>query len=105
MNIIVDGFKVIKKDDGNIVLFDYQITDNNKISICAIMLGAKRNKFLCCYHGTSTMMDAIYKKAFCNEFTSLAVNRALKLAKIKVSEKILKIMVKNKIYLLIIILF
>ena len=33
MNIIVDGFKVIKKDDGNIVLFDYQITDNNKISI------------------------------------------------------------------------
>ena len=27
MNIIVDGFKVIKKDDGNIVLFDYQVTE------------------------------------------------------------------------------
>ena len=86
MNIIVDGFKVIKKDDGDIVLFDYQITDNNKISICTIMLGDKRNKFLCCYHGTSTMIDAIYKKDFCNEFTSVAVNRALKLAKIKRKE-------------------
>ena len=82
MNIIVDGFKVIKNGDGDIVLFDYQITDNNKISICAIMLGDKRNKFLCCYHGTSTMIDVIYKKAFCNEFTSVAVNRALKLAKL-----------------------
>lgn len=97
MNIIVDGFKVIKKDDGNIVLFDYQITDNNKISICAIMLGDKRNKFLCCYHGTSVMLDAIYKKAFCNEFTNVAVNRALKLAKIKRKELFAKnvIMIKG----------
>ena len=86
MNIIVDGFKVIKKDDGNIVLFDYQITDNNKVSICAIMLGDKRNKFLCCYHGTNTMLNAIYKQDFCNEFTSVQVKRALKLAKIKRKE-------------------
>ena len=86
MNIIIDGFKVTKKDDRNIVLFDYQITDNNKTTICAIQLGEKRNKFLCCYHATNTMIDAIYKKAFCNEFTSVAVNRALKLAKIKRKE-------------------
>ena len=96
MNIIVDGFKVIKQNNGDVVLFDYQITDNNNISICAIMLGNKRNKFLCCYHGTSTMIDAIYKKDFCNEFTSGAVNRALKLAKIKRKELFAKNVVMIK---------
>ena len=96
MNIIVDGFKVIKKDDGNIVLFDYQVNSNNNVTICTIELGEKRNKFLCCYHGTSTMMDAIYKKAFCNEFTSVAVNRALKLAKIKRKELFAKNVVMIK---------
>ena len=96
MNIIVDGFKVIKKDDGDIVLFDYQIADNNKISICAIMLREKRNKFLYCYHGTSAMIDAIYKKDFCNEFTSISINRALKLAKIKRKELFAKNVVMIK---------
>ena len=95
MNIIVDGFKVLD-DDGNIVLFDYQITDNNKITICEIKLGNKRNKFLCCYHVTSTMIDSIYKKDFCNEFTSVAVNRALKLAKIKRKELFAKNVVMIK---------
>ena len=60
MNIIVDGFKVIKNGDGDIVLFDYQITDNNKISICAIMLGDKRNKFLCCYPGKLHINNSHY---------------------------------------------
>ena len=96
MNIIVDGFKVIKQNNGDVVLLDYQITDNDKISICAITLGNKRNKFLCCYHGTSTMIDDIYKKDFCNEFTSVAVNRALKLAKIKRKELFAKNVVMIK---------
>ena len=96
MNIIVDGFKVMKKDDGNIVLFDYQITDTNKVSICAIELGDKRNKFLYCYHATNTMIEAIYKKAFCNEFTSVQVKRALKLAKIKRKELFAKNVVMIK---------
>ena len=96
MNIIVDGFKVIKKDDGKIVLFDYQITNNNNTTICAIMLGDKRNKFLCCYHGTNTMVEAIYKKDFCNEFTSVQVKRALKLAKIKRKELLSKNVVMIK---------
>ena len=97
MNIIADGFKVIKKDDGKIVLFDYQITNNNNTTICAIELGEKRNKFLCCYHGTSTMVEVIYKQDFCKEFTSVAVNRALKLAKIKRKELFAKnvIMIKG----------
>ena len=97
MNIIADGFKVIKKDDGKIVLFDYQITNNNNTTICAIELGDKRNKFLCCYHGTSTMVEAIYKQDFSKEFTSAAVNRALKLAKIKRKELFAKnvIMIKG----------
>ena len=96
MNIIVDGFKVIKKDDGKIVLFDYQITNNNNTTICAIELGGERNKFLCCYHATNTMLNAIYKKAFCNEFTSVQVKRALKLAKIKRKELLSKNVVMIK---------
>ena len=96
MSILVDGLKVIKQNNGDVVLFDYQITDNNKISICAIMLGEKRNKFLCCYHGTSAMIDAIYKKDFCNEFTSISINRALKLAKIKRKELFAKNVVMIK---------
>ena len=98
MNIIVDGFKVIKKDDGNIVLFDYQVTDSNNITICAIELGEKRNKFLCCYHATNTTLDAICKKEFYNGFTSAQVKRALKLAKIKREELLLKNVVMIKGY-------
>ena len=62
MSIIVDGFKVIKQNNGDVVLRDYQVTSNNKVTICEIKLGEKRNKFLCCYHGTSTMLEAIHKK-------------------------------------------
>ena len=98
MSIIVDGFKVIKQNNGNVVLFDYQVTDSNNITICAIVIGEKRNKFLCCYHATNTMLNAIYKKAFCNEFTSVAVNRALKLAKIKRKELLSKNVVMIKWY-------
>ena len=96
MNIIVDGFKVIKKDNGKIVLFDYQINDSNNTTICAIELGEKRNKFLCCYHGTNTMVEAIYKKDFYKEFTSVQVKRALKLAKIKRKELLSKNVVMIK---------
>ena len=96
MSIIVDGFKVIKQNNGNVVLFDYQVTDSNNITICAIGIGEKRNKFLCCYHATNTMLNAIHKKAFCNEFTSVAVNRALKLAKIKRKELLSKNVVMIK---------
>ena len=97
MNILVDGYKVTKQLSGDVVLFDYQVTDSNKVTICAIELGEKRNKFLCCYHATSTMLDAIRKKEFCNAFTSAQVKRAIKLAKIKRKELLLKnvIMVKG----------
>ena len=95
MNIIIDGFKVTKQADRNIVLFDYQITDNNK-TICAIQLGEKRNKFLCCYHATNTMIDAINKKEFYNVFTSVQVKRAIKLAKIKRKELLSKNVVMIK---------
>ena len=96
MNIIVDGFKVIKKDDGNIVLFDYQVTDSNNITICAIGIGEKRNKFLCCYHATNTMLNAIHKKEFYNGFTGVQVKRAIKLAKIKRKELFAKNVVMIK---------
>ena len=96
MNIIVDGFKVIKKDDGNIVLFDYQVTDSNNITICAIVIGEKRNKFLCCYHATNTMLNAIHKKEFYNGFTGVQVKRAIKLAKIKRKELFAKNVVMIK---------
>ena len=96
MNILADSFKVTKKHDGNIVLFDYQITDNNKTTICAIQLGEKRNKFLCCYHATNTMIDAINKKEFYNVFTSVQVKRAIKLAKIKRKELLSKNVVMIK---------
>ena len=98
MNIIVDGFKVIKKDDGNIVLFDYQVTSNNNVTICTIELGEKRNKFLCCYQGTSTILEAIHKKDFYNGFTSVQIKRALKLAKIKRKELLSKNVVMIKGY-------
>lgn len=64
MSILVDGFKVIKQNNGNVVLFDYQVNSNNNVTICDIELGEKRNKFLCCYQGTNTMLDAIHKKEF-----------------------------------------
>ena len=96
MNIIVDGFKVIKKDDGNIVLFDYQVISNNNVTICAIELGEKRNKFLCCYQGTNTILEAIHKKDFYNGFTSVQIKRALKLAKIKRKELLSKNVVMIK---------
>lgn len=90
MNILVDGFKVTKQLNGEVVLFDYQVTDSNNITICAIQLGEKRNKFLCCYHATSTILDSIHKKDFYNGFTSVQVKRALKLAKIKRKELLSK---------------
>ena len=96
MNIIVDGFKVTKQLSGDVVLFNYQVTDSNKVTICAIELGDKRNKFLCCYHATNTMLNAIYKKDFCNEFTNVQVKRALKLAKIKRKELLAKNVVMIK---------
>ena len=64
MSILVDGFKVIKQNNGNVVLFDYQVISNNNVTICAIELGEKRNKFLCCYQGTSTILETIHKKDF-----------------------------------------
>ena len=98
MSIIVDGFKVIKKDDGNIVLFDYQVNSNNNVTICDIELGEKRNKFLCCYQGTNTILEAIHKKDFYNGFTSVQIKRALKLAKIKRKELLSKNVVMIKGY-------
>ena len=97
MSIIVDGFKVIKQNNGDVVLRDYQVTSNNNVTICEIKLGEKRNKFLCCYHGTSTMLEAIHKKDFYNWSTSVQIKRALKLAKIKRKELLLKnvIMIKG----------
>ena len=96
MNILVDGYKVTKQLSGEVVLFDYQVTDSNNVTICAIELGEKRNKFLCCYHGTSTMIDAIRKKEFYNGFTGVQVKRALKLAKIKRKELFAKNVVMIK---------
>ena len=96
MRILVDGYKVTKQLSGKVVLFDYQVTDSNNVTICAIELGEKRNKFLCCYHATSTMLDAIRKKEFYNAFTSAQVKRALKLAKIKRKELLLKNVVMIK---------
>ena len=97
MNILVDGYKVTKQLSGEVVLFDYQVTDSNNITICAIELGEKRNKFLCCYQGTNTMLEAIHKKDFYNGFTSVQIKRALKLAKIKRKELLSKnvVMVKG----------
>ena len=96
MSIIVDGFKVIKQNNGNVVLFDYQVTDSNNITICAIGIGEKRNKFLCCYHATNTMLNAINKKEFYNGFTGVQVKRAIKLAKIKRKELFAKNVVMIK---------
>lgn len=45
MSILADGFKVTKQLSSEIVLFDYQVTDSNNVTICAIELGEKRNKF------------------------------------------------------------
>ena len=64
MIILADGFNVTKQLSGEVVLFDYQVTDSNNVTICAIELGEKRNKFLYCYHATNTMLDAIHKKSF-----------------------------------------
>ena len=83
MSILVNGFKVTKQNSDGVVLFDYQVTDSNKVTICAIQLGEKRNKFLYCYHATNTMLNAIHKKEFYNDFTNVQVKRAIKLAKIK----------------------
>ena len=96
MNILVYGFKVTKQLNGEVVLFDYQVTDSNNITICAIQLCEKRNKFLCCYHATNTMINAINKKEFYNGFTSVQVKRALKLAKIKRKELLSKNVVMIK---------
>ena len=96
MSIIVDGFKVIKQNNGDVVLFDYQVTGNNNVTICDVKLGEKRNKFLCCYQGTSTMLEAIHKKDFYNGCTSVQINRALKLAKIKRKELLSKNVVMMK---------
>ena len=97
MSIIVDGFKVIKQNNGDVVLFDYQVTSDNNVTICDVKLGEKRNKFLCCYQATSTMLEAIDKKDFYNGSTSVQINRALKLAKIKRKELLSKnvIMIKG----------
>ena len=97
MGILAGGFKVTKQLSGEVVLFDYQVTDNNNITICAIELGEKRNKFLYCYHATNTMLNAVHKKEFYNGFTSAQVKRALKLAKIKRKELLSKnvIMIKG----------
>ena len=98
MSIIVDGFKVVKQNNGDVVLFDYQVNSNNNVTICDIKLGGKRNKFLRCYHGTSTMLEAIHKKDFYNEFTSAQIKRALKLAKIKRKDLLSKNVVMIKGY-------
>ena len=96
MSIIVDGYKVIKQNNGDVVLFDYQVTSNNNVTICAIELGEKRNKFLCCYQGTNTILEAIHEKDFYNGSTSVQINRALKLAKIKRKELLSKNVVMIK---------
>ena len=96
MSIILDCFKVIKQNKGNVVLFDYQGTSDNYVTICEIKLGEKRNKFLCCYHGTSTTLEAIHKKDFYNGSTSVQIKRALKLAKIKRKELLSKNVVMIK---------
>ena len=96
MRILVDGYKVTKQLGGKVVLFDYQVTDSNNTTICAIELGEKRNKFLYCCHATSTMLDALHKKEFYNGFTSAQVKRALKLAKIKRKELLSKNVVMIK---------
>ena len=96
MSIIVDGFKVIKQNNGDVVLFDYQVTSNNNVTICDIKLGEKRNKFLCCYHGTSTTLEAIHKKDFYDGFTSVQITRALKLVKVKRKELLSKNVVMIK---------
>ena len=96
MRILVDGYKVTKQLSGKVVLFDYQVTDSNNVTICAIELVEKRNKFLYCCHATSTMLDATRKKEFYNGFTSAQVKRALKLAKIKRKELLSKNVVMIK---------
>lgn len=98
MSILVDGFKVTKQPRGVVVIFDYQVTDSANITICAIQLGEKRNKFLCCYHATDTMLNAVNKKELYNGFTSAQVKRALKLAKIKRKELLSKnvVMIKGQ---------
>ena len=96
MRILVDGYKVTKQLSGEVVLFDYQVTDSNNVTICVIELGEKRNKFLYCCHATSTMLDAVYKKEFYTGFTSVQVTRALKLAKIKRKELLSKNVVMIK---------
>ena len=96
MNILVDDYKVVKQLSGEVVLFDYQVTDTNKVTICVIELGEKRNKFLYCYHATNTMLNAVHKKEFYNVFTSAQVKRALKLAKIKRKELLSKNVVMIK---------
>ena len=96
MRILVDGYKVTKQLNEAVVLFDYQVTDNNNIIICAIELGEKRNKFLYCYHATNTMLNAVHKKEFYNGFTSAQVKRALKLAKIERKELLSKNVVMIK---------
>ena len=96
MSIIVDGYKVIKQNNGYVVLFDYQVTSSNNVTICEIKLGKKRNKFLRCYHGTSTMLEAIHKKDFYSWSTSVQRKRALKLAKIKRKELLSKNVVMIK---------
>ena len=96
MSIIVDGFKVIKQNNGDVVLFDYQVISNNNVTICDIKLGEKRNKFLYCYHGTSISLEAIHKKDFYHGSTSVQIKRALKLAKIKRKELLSKNVVMIK---------
>ena len=98
MRILVDGYKVTKQLSGEVVLFDYQVTDSNKVTICAIELGEKRNKFLYCCHATSTMLYAINEKEFYNAFTSVQVKRAIKLAKVKRKELLSKNVVMIKGY-------
>ena len=44
MSILADGFKVIKQNNGDVVLFDYQVNSNNNVTICTIELGEKKNK-------------------------------------------------------------
>ena len=95
MRILVDGYKVTKQR-GEVVLFDYQVTDSNNVTICAVELREKRNKFLYCYHANSTILNAIQKKEFYNVFTSAQVKRALKLAKIKRKELLSKNVVMIK---------
>ena len=96
MRILVDGYKVTKQLSDKVVLFDYQVTDSNNITICVIELGEKRNKFLYCCHATSTMLDAVHKKEFYTCKTSAKVKRAIKLAKIKRKELLLKNVVMIK---------